>query len=269
MLLVIFMKFILVQNSAIWQDSKQTIYALEKILRGVGPLLSPGSCLLLPEMFNTGFVTESDYLLNHTQLVKDQEDTLDWMSAFAFNHQMYVLGTIPYWGGQSLTNRMFVIGDQHEEALWYDKRHLFGIAGEKTHFKPGEKRVIWHKNGIRINLSICYDLRFPVWLRNRGDYDVLICLANWPLTRALAWKAMLVSRAIENQCYVIGVNRVGIDGTDTAYGGGSLVVGPDGHVLVELDDREGCCHFEPDMEFLAKYRRAYPFLQDADKFSLI
>lgn len=107
-------------------------------------------------------------------------------------------------------------------------------------------------------MSICYDLRFPVWLRNRGDYDVLVCVANWPVARSTAWRALLIARAIENQCYVLGVNRVGIDGTQTPYGGGSLVVGPDGVILEEMNDTETYCLLS--QTFLSCIRTVGPIL---------
>lgn len=263
------MRFVLYQNSAQWLDPETSIKGIESGFQGGGFVLRSGDCLVLPEMFSTGFVTESSLLTDIDQIIKNQEYTLSWMNKFSAEYGITVMGSMPYWENHLLYNRFFLVDAGNKESNTYNKRHLFGIAGEKNNYTAGQKRVILDKQGWRVNLSVCYDLRFPVWLRNRGDYDVLVCVANWPVSRELAWKSLLVARAIENQCYVVGVNRVGTDSTGTAYGGGSLVVGPDGAVLVALNDQEGPGFFEPDMNFLQKYRRAYPFLGDADDFSLI
>jgi len=266
------MRFILYQNAAQWGNPVASIQNLEEGLLSLKGSWRKGDILVLPEMFSTGFITEESLLSDRNQLIENQDYTLGWMRKFAQENLVSVMGSIPYWNGELLFNRLFMIDEgnevRHKEFPHYNKRHLFGIAGENRMYTPGKERVIVDKGEWRLNMSICYDLRFPVWLRNRGDYDVLVCVANWPVARATAWRALLIARAIENQCYVLGVNRVGIDGTQTSYGGGSLVVGPDGLVLEEMDDAEGYLTFEPDVHFLNKFRRAYPFLKDADDFRL-
>lgn len=263
------MKFILYQNAAQWLDPINSVKKIEEGLISLENLWEAGDVLVLSEMFSTGFVTDPQILTNRKQITENQEYTLNWMRGFSQKNKITIVGSIPYCEGKLLFNRMFVAGEEADKEIWYDKRHLFGLAGEKTSYTPGDMRVIFDKGGLRINLSICYDLRFPVWLRNRGDYDILICVANWPTARSVAWRSLLIARAIENQCYVVGVNRVGIDGKNIAYGGGSLVVGPDGATLIEMNENEGIGFFRPDPDFLKKYRRAYPFLSDADEFSLI
>lgn len=263
------MRFILYQNAAEWFNPKASIQNIEAGLSSMKGSWKAGDLLVLPEMFSTGFVTDESQLSDINQIIENQEYTLDWMWRFAQDYFVGVMGSMPHWDGEFLRNRLFVVQYDKEESVHYDKRHLFGIAGEKTMYSPGRERIICSKEPWRMNLAICYDLRFPVWLRNRGDYDILVCVANWPVARALAWRSLLIARAIENQCYVVGVNRVGIDGTATVYGGGSLVVGPDGVVLEEMDEREGFAFFEPDSQALKIFRRAYPFLRDADNFTLI
>ena len=266
------MRFIVYQNAAQWGNPVASIQNLEEGLLSLKGSWRKGDILVLPEMFSTGFITEESLLSDRNQLIENQDYTLGWMRKFSQENLISVMGSIPYWNGEFLFNRLFIIGEGNKatqmEHPYYNKRHLFGIAGENNMYTPGRERVIVKKGDWRLSLSICYDLRFPVWLRNRGDYDILVCVANWPLARATAWRVLLIARAIENQCYVLGVNRVGIDGTQTPYSGRSLVVGPDGLVLEEMDDTEGYLSFEPDLHFLNKFRRAYPFLKDADDFYL-
>ena len=146
----------------------------------------------------------------------------------------------------------------------YDKKHLFTFGGEHNRFTAGSERVIVAYKGFRILLEICYDLRFPVWSRNKGDYDMIIYVASWPTPRVEAWKALLTARAIENQCYVAGVNRVG-DDPGNNYCGGSRVIDPYGKIIAECEDgREMEVTAEVDMEVLEAFRAKFPVLDDAD-----
>jgi len=150
-----------------------------------------------------------------------------------------------------------------------DKHHLFSYGGENVHYTPGRQRVVVDYLGIRFLILICYDLRFPVWSRCRNDYDILLCVANWPAVRQLSWNVLLRARAIENQCYAVGVNRVGEDHI-CPYAGGSMAVHPYGELLAECGTgQEGCAIFEPDMEMLQSYREKFPSLQDADCFRIL
>ena len=159
----------------------------------------------------------------------------------------------------------------------YDKRHLFGYAQEDSHYSKGNKRVVASVKGWRVNLQVCYDLRFPVWARQSNsffvptedpepEYDLIIYAANWPERRAHAWKTLLQARAIENQCYVIGVNRVGLDGNDITYSGDSMVVDPLGEVLNTNTGGEVNLSAILEKKHLQEVRTKYPFLKDADKF---
>ena len=151
----------------------------------------------------------------------------------------------------------------------YDKKHLFAHAGEDKHYTPGDTRQIVQVNGWKINLQVCYDLRFPVWARNKDTaYDVLIYVANWPQQRSLAWKTLLQARAIENQCYVIGVNRVGTDGKGFIYSGDSSAFGPLGEQLWQHTGSEASHTVLLERDVLEKTRETLPFLNDADKFIL-
>ena len=159
------------------------------------------------------------------------------------------------------------------ECGYYDKRHLFAFAGEDKHYTSGSKRLIASVKGWKINLQVCYDLRFPVWARqtkgsenDAPEYDVLIYVANWPEKRIHAWKTLLCARAIENQCYVIGVNRVGKDGNDIYHSGNSLVIDPLGEVLYHMADEEDIFTITLQKDWLEEVRAKLPFLKDGDEF---
>ena len=159
----------------------------------------------------------------------------------------------------------------------YDKRHRFAYAGEDNHFSAGTKRLIASVKGWKINLLVCYDLRFPVWARQsslstggegEAEYDVLIYVANWPERRSTAWKTLLQARAIENQCYVVGVNRVGKDGNDINYSGDSMIIDPLGEILYNKKDDEDTFTIALDKDHLQTIRRKFPFWKDADGFQI-
>jgi predicted amidohydrolase len=151
---------------------------------------------------------------------------------------------------------------------YYDKRHLFAFAEEDKFYSPGEKRLVASVKGWKINLLICYDLRFPVWARQSGEaeYDLLIYVANWPERRIHAWKTLLQARAIENQCYVAATNRVGDDGNDIHYSGDSMIIDPLGEILYQRSQQEDIFTFTLQKEKLEEVRNRFPFLKDADNF---
>ena len=157
----------------------------------------------------------------------------------------------------------------------YDKRHLFAYGEEDRHYAAGDRRLIASVNGWKINLMVCYDLRFPVWARQQFDeegqfeYDVLIYIANWPERRNTAWKSLLQARAIENQCYVIGVNRVGKDGNDIYHSGDSMVIDPLGDILYHQEHDEEVHTITLQKAHLQQVRERFPFWKDADKFKIL
>lgn len=222
--------------------------------------------VVLPEMFTTGFS-----MRGHGVAEPMEGPTVKWMrdQARALDAAIYGSAVITE-GGACYNRGLFVKPDG--TVTTYDKRHLFAMAGEHEHYAAGKKRVIAEWRGCRILLQVCYDLRFPVFARNRGDYDLALYVANWPEARRAHWDKLLMARAIENQAFTVGVNRVGMDGKGVHYTGGTTAVGPlgdaqPGDVPVE-DGKESVTTVYLDRDALEIIRRKFPFAQDADRFEL-
>lgn len=254
--------FTLVQPDIAWEDKETNLRHYEQLLQG---RTAPGQVIVLPEMFATGFSMAPERLAEPMS-----GRTVTWMRDLAASARCIVAGSAIIEEEGHYYNRFLWMQPDGQCGI-YDKRHLFAYAGEGEHFTPGEKRVIARVNGWRICLQVCYDLRFPVWARNSGDeYDVLLYVANWPERRSLAWKTLLQARAIENMCYAVGVNRVGVDGKGIEYRGASSVFGPLGECLwQEEPGREAVHTISLDAEALRQSRTHFPFLKDADKFVLL
>lgn len=235
--------------------------ALEEIFSscpdGSGPDLA-----VLPEMFSTGFATLPEGIAE-----KCPSTTLEWMKDAAARFGCALAGSIAMQEGERFVNR-FCFVKPDGQVTTYDKKHLFTFGGEHHRFAAGTERVTVQWREVRFLPIICYDLRFPVWSRCRGDYDAIICVASWPQVRRTAWDTLLRARAIENQCYVLAVNRTG-DDPSCHYNGGSAVIGPLGQTLAACPDgRHGWTVCELDMEQLGSFRKSFPALEDADQFTL-
>lgn len=228
--------------------------------------------IVLPEMFSTGFS------MNNESLAETMDgNTVNWLRKTAVKKSVIVTGSMiakeEKAGEIRFYNRLIWMLPTGEFAF-YDKRHLFAYGKEDRHYSAGKKRLVVSANGWKINLQICYDLRFPVWLRQSDtkgpktapEYDLLIIVANWPLARSLAWRTLLQARAIENQCFVIGVNRTGKDGNGLEYGGESMIVGPLGEHIKILGGGEELFSHTLDREKLEEVRLKFPFWRDADTF---
>lgn len=248
------------QANLVWEDSAANLQHLTYLINKYQP-----SCdlLVLPEMFSTGFSMQP-----HLFATEESGPEVFWMQAQAAKWNCELAGSLMIKTATGFVNRLLVVNSEGVVAR-YDKKHLFSMAGENELYQSGNERVIYKLKGWRINLQICYDLRFPVWARNKGDYDILLYVANWPSRRVYAWKQLLVARAIENQCYVVGVNRVGDDGKGIPHNGGSRLVDSMGEVLAELDDQEGLLTTLFNKNYLNEIREKLPFLQDRDDFNLI
>ena len=248
------MKITILQRDIVWADPTRNVQRADEAIDG-----NPGSDLyVLPEMFSTGFCTQPEGIAEPAE-----NRTVSWMKAKASQTGAAIAGSIAVHEDGRYYNRFhFVTPDGN--VTTYDKKHLFTFGGEHNRFTAGSERVIVAYKGFRILLEICYDLRFPVWSRNRGDYDMIIYVASWPTPRVEAWKALLTARAIENQCYVAGVNRVG-DDPGNNYCGGSRVIDPYGKIMAECEDGiEMEVTAEVDMEVLEAFRAKFPVLDDAD-----
>jgi len=219
--------------------------------------------IILPEMFNTGFT------MNAEQLAEPMNGkTMQWMQKTAAEFECVVTGSLIIKDNGRYYNRLiWMRADGSFEC--YDKRHLFTMAKENLVYTPGQKKLIVELNGWKIRPVICYDLRFPIWLRNKNaEYDLLIVVANWPEKRSLHWRTLIPARAVENQSYVIGVNRVGHDGNEVYHSGDSTCIDPNGNVVYYKRDEEDVYTFTINREGLIKTRRVFPFLKDADDFDI-
>jgi predicted amidohydrolase len=217
--------------------------------------------IVLPEMFTTGFSMNA---LANAETPGGATER--WMRELAQRQSCAVTGSIAVRDDGGVYNRMLFATP---EALYhYDKRHLFRMAGEHQRYLAGRQRVVVAWRNWRANLQVCYDLRFPVFSRNRGDYDLLLYVANWPAARRLHWRQLLIARAIENQACVIGVNRIGSDARGLNYSGDSLAVAADGTLLADLQNENGATRVVLDGAALLHYREAFPCHLDADGFQV-
>ncbi len=215
---------------------------------------------LLPEMFATGFSMEPE------EIADRNEESLAWMKKFAREKNAAVCGSVSVEEQGKFYNRMYFIKPD-ASFVKYDKTHLFSYSGEDKVYTPGNDRVVVEYLGVKILLQVCYDLRFPVFSRNRGDYDLAIYVANWPEKRVEAWEHLLKARAIENQAYVFGLNRIGTDGNNLLYRESSHCFFADGS---EVSEKTGnIISTEIDLEKLKDFRTQFRFLDDRDQFEII
>jgi predicted amidohydrolase len=214
-------------------------------------------------MFNTGFT------MNAAELAEPMGGkTMQWMNNIAQQYDCVITGSLIISEKGKYYNRLIWMKPDGSYKH-YDKRHLFGLGKEDDTYTAGDKKLIVELKGWKICPVICYDLRFPVWLRNVGQtYDLLLIVANWPERRALHWRTLIPARAVENQSYVIGVNRVGHDGNEIYHSGDSTCIDPNGNVVYYKRDEEDVYTFSIIADEVAKTRRAMPFLKDADDFSI-
>lgn len=275
-----------IQTNLHWEDITANLQLLEEKINSIK---ENTEIVVLPEMFTTGFSMKPEMLAETME-----GKTVQWMKRIAAEKKIILTGSVIISSGQTGTASPANAGvrpEYYNRLIWmlpngqygvYDKRHRFGYAGEDNHFSAGTKRLIASVKGWKINLLVCYDLRFPVWARQspprhemeRGlggevEYDVLIYVANWPEKRIDAWKILLQARAIENQCYVVGVNRVGKDANDIYYSGESMIIDPLGEVLYTKKDEEDIFTMTLDKSHLQTVRDKLPFLKDADGFQII
>lgn len=255
----------IIQSDVHWEDKEKNLRMFEdKILN----LQEASHIVILPEMFSTGFSMQPEKFAE-----KMNGETVRWMQMVSSKRKSIITGSVIIEEEGKYYNRLIWVLPNGTVGF-YNKRHLFGYAGETACYTPGSNRFITSVNGWKILLIVCYDLRFPVWTRQQvadgtPEYDLIICVASWPDRRIDAWKILLQARAIENQCFTIGVNRVGMDGNKNYYSGDSMIVDPTGKILYTKSDKEDTCTMALDRKIVDDIRNKLPFLSDADTFQII
>lgn len=268
------LKITIIQSKLHWENRNEN---LKMFSQKIAAIKEQPDLIVLPEMFTTGFSMNPEKLFDTME-----GETLRWLRQEAAFKKCVITGSFICKENNNYFNRLiWMRADGSYE--YYDKRHLFRMAEEDKHYTAGEKKMIVELNGWKICPLICYDLRFPVWSRNKmgerraenvttlnsPDYDLLIYVANWPERRAHPWKTLLLARAIENQCYVIGVNRVGEDGNQISYSGDSAVINAKGEIISKIHANEDSMEtIEINYDELIEFRNQFPVFLDADKFEL-
>jgi predicted amidohydrolase len=284
--------FTLIQTALHWENKQANLEMLEKNIKGIKEKIE---VVVLPEMFTTGFSMKPEVFAETVD-----GETVQWMKRVAAEKKIILTGSVIIQDGQAYYNRLIWMLPNGEYG-YYNKRHLFAYAEEDKHYTAGTERFIASVNGWKVALQVCYDLRFPVWARQtspeapassgfqppspkekesgtnliwRGEheafeYDILIYVANWPEKRILAWKTLLQARAIENQCYVIGVNRVGNDGNEIYHSGDSMVIDPLGEILYHKEKEEDIFTITLQKNELEEIRKRFQFWRDKDDFQIL
>ncbi len=246
------------QLDLVWENAEANRSKIDEWLLKIN---GKADVVFLPEMFATGFS------MNAAAFAEPMDgETIGWMKAKCAEHQVALCGSLMVKENGQYFNRLVFV-EPSGTVHYYDKRHLFSMGLENQHYSKGTKRLIVEYKGWRICPLVCYDLRFPVWSRNRNEYDILLYVANWPQSRAEVWKTLLKARAIENQSYVAGVNRIGVDGNLIAYSGNSQLIDPKGNVISGIaDHHKGIITAGFSYSELQKFRTDFPVLNDADTF---
>lgn len=259
----------IIQTKLYWENKEANLAMLKQKIESIPNYTE---VVILPEMFSTGFSMDAENLAETMD-----GPTITWMKDLAEKNRIILTGSLIIKEEGKFYNRLIWMLPNGQFGQ-YDKRHLFAFAGEDKSFTAGTKRLIASVKGWKINLQICYDLRFPVWARQTKmqdetqeagpSYDILLNVANWPERRSLAWKTLLCARAIENQCIAIGVNRVGNDGFGNAHSGNSIIINALGEIFYHMADDEDIFTITLEKNELEKQRENFPFLNDADSFTI-
>lgn len=256
------MRISLLQTNIIWEDKEENLKRLHNTLE---ELHGKTDIVILPEMFSTGFTMRSKELAEPVD-----GKTITTLRSWAKTYGIALVGSYIASDNGRYYNRGFFL-TPNDEAFYYDKKHLFRMGNEEEHFSAGDKRIIIPYKGWNICLLICYEVRFPIWSRNiRNEYDLLIYVANWPTARRHVWDTLLAARAIENMTYVCGINRVGTDGNNLSYNGGSAIYSARGKAIaMATDDKEDVITMDLSLEQLNSFRKKFPVWMDADEFRII
>tara|TARA_B110000967_G_scaffold16158_1_gene15290 strand:+ start:1673 stop:2449 length:777 start_codon:yes stop_codon:yes gene_type:complete len=249
-----------IQSEIVWEDIDVNLALFDSEINSIKNTVD---LIVLPEMFTTGFS------MNISLAEEMDGKTVNWITQKAIEKKCCILGSVMVKENGKFYNRM-LIAQSDGNLLTYDKRHLFTFAGEQNYYTKGEKKVTFTLKGWNICPLICYDLRFPVWSRNTNEIDLYIYVANWPEVRKKPWSNLLLSRAIENVSYVIGVNRIGLDGTKKNYTGNSAIIDFKGEELSQIPENKSSIEILTlSKENLSNFRAKFPALNDGDNFKLI
>ena len=248
------------QFDVVWENPQQN----KKIIKKILPEAYSTDLLILPEMFSTGF---SQNIEKCSETMSGE--TVNWLLKIADKYNYAIAGSLMISENNSNFNR-FIFAFPNGQLEYYDKRHLFTFANEHLYYTKGTTRKIIEYKGWRILPQICYDLRFPVWSRNRQDYDIAIYIASWPQKRVYAWNQLLLARAIENQVFVVGVNRIGKDGKQIDYNGETKIIDPLGQILSQsTENTTQLINAVLDYEILTEWQKIFPAQKDSDGFEII
>ncbi|WP_203256061.1 amidohydrolase [Hyunsoonleella ulvae] len=254
------LKIALVQADLIWENPQVNRDAFQKKIKSIKKDVD---VVILPEMFTSGFTMNADKVAETME-----GTTVAWMKDVAQNTKSAIVGSVVIVEGKTYFNRLLFV-EPSGKISYYDKRHTFTLVGENEVYTAGKEKLIVDYKGWKICPLICYDLRFPVWSRNTDNYDVLLYVANWPITRIDAWDTLLKARAIENMSYCIGVNRIGVDGVDVKYCGSTAVYDVLGKRISEIPLNQDFVEVVTlSKNHVRKYRNALKFLNDRDRFNL-
>lgn len=251
------LKVTIIQANIIWEKPKDNLEKYSQWLENIGET----DIIVLPEMFTTGFSMDVNKLKE-----KANGPAIKWMKELAAQKKAAIVGSLIIEEKGKIYNRAFWVFPDGKIQK-YDKRHLYTMGQEHLHYSPGKEKLIVEYKGWKFCPLICYDLRFPVWARNLEDYDVVLFMANWPSPRHHVWKNLLIARAIENQAYCFGINRVGTDGTGLKYLGDSAYVSPKGKAEF-MGEQEKVQTFEISYSELHDFRKKFPLLNDRDSFQI-
>ena len=253
------MKIAIVQSPLSWEDPKKNRNHFEEQINAITEIVD---LIVLPEMFSTGFT------MNPSAVAETmQGETVLWLQSLAKAKNLAITGSVVIKENENFYNRLLFVFPSGE-IQYYDKRHLFTLAGEDKIYTAGKEKLIVEYKDWKICPLVCYDLRFPVFARNVENYDILIYVANWPKVRINAWDALLKARAIENMTYTIGVNRIGEDDNNFDHNGHSQVIDFLGNYILEPIESKGVFVVELNKEELLSARKKFNFLNDQDSFVL-
>ncbi|HAF30945.1 MAG TPA: amidohydrolase [Bacteroidales bacterium] len=250
-----------IQTDLVWENTDQN---LKEFTAKFDLLPSDSELVILPEMYTTGFSMNPEKLAE-----KMNGKSFIWMKEQSARIEKIIVGSLIIKEDNKYFNRLIAMFP-NGEYFTYDKRHLFRMGKEHEHYSRGESKIIFKHKSWRICPLVCYDLRFPVWSRNKNNYDLLIYVANWPDSRREVWKSLLVARALENQAYVIGVNRVGEDGESLSYAGDTMIISPKGKILRNTNEYQSeIMNVEISLDELNQFREKFPVMLDADDFKIL